>query len=206
MPGARSARRLPAGQVVLATGNAGKQRELTALLGPLGFELILQTALNIESAEETGDTFQANALLKARHAARLAGLPALADDSGIEVDALGGRPGVWSARYAGAGATDADNNAKLLAELGNLPLPQRTARYRCVIALVADADDPEPLLAQGAWEGCIGDTPRGTGGFGYDPLFWPQGLNRTAAEMPAADKNAVSHRGLALAALLAQLR
>jgi XTP/dITP diphosphohydrolase len=206
MPGARSARRLPAGQVVLATGNAGKQRELAALLAPLGFELVLQTALNIESAEETGQTFQANALLKARHAARLAGLPALADDSGIEVDALGGRPGVWSARYAGVGATDADNNAKLLAELGNLPPPQRTARYRCVIAFVADADDPEPLLAEGAWEGSIGDAPRGTGGFGYDPLFWPRGLDRTAAEMPAADKNAVSHRGLALDALLAQLR
>ncbi|HXC60574.1 MAG TPA: RdgB/HAM1 family non-canonical purine NTP pyrophosphatase [Steroidobacteraceae bacterium] len=209
--GARTARRLPSGalagqRVVLATGNIGKQRELTALLGPLGFELVLQTALNIESAEETGDTFQANALLKARHAARLSGLPALADDSGIEVDALGGRPGVWSARYAGAGATDAANNAKLLAELADLPASRRTARYRCVIAFVADADDPEPLLAEGAWEGRIGEAPRGAGGFGYDPLFWPQGLNVTAAEMPAAEKNAISHRGLALTALLAQLR
>jgi len=206
MAGARIARRVLPGRVVLATGNAGKQRELTALLGPLGFDLVLQTALGIESAEETGATFAANALLKARHAARLARLPALADDSGIEVDALGGRPGVWSARYAGPDADDAANNEKLLAELAGVPLAQRTARYRCVIALVASADDPAPLLAEGVWEGRIGEAPRGEGGFGYDPLFWPLAMNLTAAELPSAGKNAISHRGGALAALLAQLR
>lgn len=211
MSGARTARRVLPGAptpqvVVLATGNAGKQRELAALLRPLGFELVLQTQLGIASAEETGTTFVENALLKARHASRLAQLPALADDSGIEVDALDGRPGVWSARYAGPDASDAANNDKLLAELSGVPPARRTARYRCVIAFVASADDPAPLLAEGAWEGRIGETPRGAGGFGYDPLFWPQGLDVTAAEMPAADKNAVSHRGLALAALLAKLR
>jgi len=207
MGGARTARPGPSGQVlVLATGNAGKQRELAALLGPLGFELVLQSALGIQSAEETGQTFAANALLKARHASRLARLPALADDSGIEVDALGGRPGVWSARYAGPDADDAANNEKLLAELAGVPTAGRTARYRCVIALVANADDPSPLLAEGAWEGRIGETPRGAGGFGYDPLFWPTGMNLTAAELPAAEKNAISHRGAALTALLAQLR
>lgn len=192
-------------RVVLATGNAGKQRELAALLAPLGIELILQTALGIPSAEETGTTFEANALLKARHAAREARLPALADDSGLEVDALEGRPGVWSARYAGPDASDEANNAKLLAELQGVPASRRTARYRCVIAFVRDADDAQPLLAQGAWEGRIGDAPQGTGGFGYDPLFWPEGLDVTAAQMEPSAKNAASHRGLALAELLRKL-
>jgi XTP/dITP diphosphohydrolase len=199
-------RRPTAGRVVLATGNAGKQRELAALLAPLGFELVLQTELGIASAEETGTTFIENALLKARHAARRARLPALADDSGIEVDALDGRPGVWSARYAGADASDAANNAKLLTELQGMPAARRTARYRCVITFVTDADDPSPLVAEGVWEGRIGETPRGTGGFGYDPLFWPQGMNVTAAELPPEQKNAISHRGTALAALLSKLR
>jgi XTP/dITP diphosphohydrolase len=192
-------------RAVLATGNAGKQRELAALLAPLGLEILLQTSLGIASAEETGTTFEANALLKARHAARESGLPALADDSGLEVDALDGRPGVWSARYAGPEATDAANNAKLLAELAGVPAARRTARYRCVIAFVRDADDASPLLAQGAWEGMIGEHPQGTGGFGYDPLFWPRGMNLTAAQMEAGAKNAVSHRGLALAELLRKL-
>jgi len=206
MSGAPTARRLPPGRVILATGNAGKQRELAALLGPLGFELVLQTQLGIASAEETGTTFAENALLKARHAARVAQLPALADDSGIEVDALDGRPGVWSARYAGADATDAANNARLLEELRDVPAARRTARYRCVMAFVAGADDASPLVAEGVWEGRIGETPRGAGGFGYDPLFWPQGMNLTAAELPAYEKNAISHRGTALAALLSGLR
>lgn len=196
----------PARRVVLATGNAGKQREFAALLAPLGITIVSQTGLGIEGAEETGDTFEANALLKARHAARAAGLPALADDSGIEVDALGGRPGVWSARYAGPGASDADNNAKLLAELAGVAGTARSARYRCVIAYVRGADDPKPLLASGSWEGRIAETPAGQGGFGYDPLFIPEGLAITAAEMTPADKNAVSHRGRALAALLDALR
>lgn len=192
-------------RLVLATGNAGKQRELAALLEPRGWSLVLQTALGIGSAEETGTTFEANALLKARHAARLSGLPALADDSGIEVDALGGRPGVHSARYAGPGATDADNNALLLAELGGVPDARRQARYRCVVAYVRSADDPAPLLARGAWEGRIASAPAGQGGFGYDPLFIPEGMDMTAAQMPPEAKNAASHRGQALAALLSLL-
>lgn len=198
-------RELPA-RAVLATGNAGKQREFAALLAPLGMQVILQSALGIAPANETGDTFEANALLKARHAARESNLPALADDSGLEVDALEGRPGVWSARYAGADADDAANNAKLLAELTGVPPERRSARYRCVIAFVRNADDPEPLVARGEWEGRIGEAPQGTGGFGYDPLFWPQGLSMTAAQMEPAAKNAVSHRGAALAQLLRMLR
>jgi XTP/dITP diphosphohydrolase len=193
-------------RVVLATGNAGKVREISALLAPLAIEIVPQTAYGIVSAEETGDTFEANALLKARHAAHSARLPALADDSGIEVDALGGRPGVWSARYAGPGASDADNNALLLQELAGVPAARRTARYRCVIAYVSDAADPQPLLACGSWEGTIGSAPLGTGGFGYDPLFIPAGATLTAAQMSAADKNAVSHRGAALAELVRLLR
>jgi XTP/dITP diphosphohydrolase len=189
-------------RVVLATGNAGKVRELAALLAPLGMEIVPQTALGIASVAETGDTFVANALLKARHAARAAQLPALADDSGIEVDALGGRPGVWSARYAGSAASDADNNALLLKELAGVPLARRTARYRCVIAYVREPDDPAPLLALGDWEGVIATVPAGAGGFGYDPLFIPVGREGTAAQMSAADKNRVSHRGKALAELL----
>jgi XTP/dITP diphosphohydrolase len=189
-------------RVVLATGNAGKQREFAALLAPRDFEVVLQTTLGIDSADETGTTFEANALIKARHAARAAGLPALADDSGLEVDALDGRPGVWSARYAGPAATDADNNALLLHELRDVPAGARRARYRCVIAWVSHADDPAPLIAAGSWEGAIAMAPAGEGGFGYDPLFIPEGLAISAAQMTAADKNAVSHRGVALAELL----
>lgn len=193
-------------RVVLATGNAGKLREFSALLAPLGLTIVTQDSLGIASAEETGNTFEANALLKARHAAQAAGLPALADDSGLEVDALGGRPGVFSARYAGPGATDAANNNLLLAELGALAAPARGARYRCVIAWVRHAGDPEPLLAHGVWEGSIATTASGSGGFGYDPLFVPQGMEITAAQMDPAAKNAVSHRGQALAAMLRLLR
>lgn len=193
-------------RVVLATGNPGKQREFAALLAPLGFEVILQTTLGIVPADETGDTFDANALIKARHASAIAGLPALADDSGLEVDALGGRPGVWSARYAGPDATDADNNARLLREMSGVAPPLRTARYRCVIAWVNSANDPAPLLARGAWDGRIALTPAGEGGFGYDPLFVPEGSLRTAAQLAPADKNAVSHRALALAGLLRLLQ
>jgi XTP/dITP diphosphohydrolase len=193
-------------RVVLATGNAGKQREFAALLAPLGIEIVLQAEFGIEPPPETGDTFEANALIKARHAARVAGLPALADDSGIEVDALGGRPGVHSARYAGEKASDADNNALLLAELSGKPAGSRTARYCCVVAYVRFADDPAPMFARGSWEGRIGTTPAGDGGFGYDPLFIPAGMEITAAQMAPADKNAVSHRGLALAALLRMMR
>jgi XTP/dITP diphosphohydrolase len=192
-------------KLVLATANAGKQRELAALLAPLGFETMLQSALGIDSIAETGATFEANALLKARHAASRARLPALADDSGLEVDALDGRPGVWSARYAGAAASDADNNARLLSELADIPPERRAARYRCVLVLVRTAGDTAPLIASGRWEGRIATRPAGSGGFGYDPLFVPEGHDATAAELPAERKNALSHRATALAALLAQL-
>ncbi len=193
-------------QVVLASSNAGKLRELAAVLAPLQLELITQGSLAIPAPEETGTTFLDNALLKARHAARLCGLPALADDSGLEVDALGGRPGVWSARYAGAGATDEQNLALLMHELVGVGKDKRTARYRCVIVLVKAAADPVPAIAHGSWEGHIALKRRGTGGFGYDPVFVPAGGTLTAAELPAADKNLVSHRGRALRALIAMLR
>jgi XTP/dITP diphosphohydrolase len=161
--------------------------------------------LGIVPAEETGTTFEANALLKARHAAAQAGLPALADDSGLEVDALAGRPGVYSARYAGPAASDDDNNALLVRELAAVPEAQRTARYRCVLALVRAPDDPAPLLAEGSWEGRIALEPAGQGGFGYDPWFIPAGHSVTSAQLTAATKNALSHRGKALQALIARL-
>ena len=192
-------------RVVLATANPGKQREFATLLAPRGFELVLQSDLGIEGVEETGNTFEDNALLKANHAAAASGLPALADDSGLEVDALGGRPGVWSARYAGVAATDEQNNARLILDLEGVPDEQRTARYRCVLALVRGSSDTQPILAQGSWEGRIGHQPMGTGGFGYDPYFIPDGLNCTAAELSSARKNALSHRGAALRDLIARL-
>ncbi len=191
--------------VVLASSNAGKLRELAALLAPLQLELRAQGALGIEAPAETGSTFLDNALLKARHAAQRAGLPALADDSGLEVDALDGRPGVWSARFAGAGASDAQNLQHLLAELAARPGRARTARYQCVIVFVRDAADAAPLIARGSWEGSITEAPRGSGGFGYDPVFVPQGLHATAAELAPQQKNRVSHRGQALRALIAML-
>jgi XTP/dITP diphosphohydrolase len=189
-------------RVVLATGNAGKQRELAALLAPYGLDLILQSRLCIAPIAETGATFEANALLKARNAASASGLAALADDSGLEVDSLGGRPGVQSARYAGENATDEQNNALLLQELAGKTGPLRAARYRCVIVFLRSADDPAPLVASGTWEGRIAAAPRGDGGFGYDPLFIARGFTATVAQMSQADKNAVSHRGKALRHLL----
>ena len=201
-----------ASRVVLASANAGKQREFAELLGALGIELILQSALGIASIAETGSTYEANALLKARHAADLSGLPALADDSGLEVDTLGGAPGVHSARYAGEGASEQDNNARLLAQLLSVPQAARTARYRCVLALVRTADDPAPLLAYGSWPGSIAPSPRGEGGFGYDPLFIPErpfmaGREpQTAAQMPLALKNRLSHRATAMRSLMQALQ
>ncbi len=192
-------------RVVLATGNRGKLAEMRAILAGSGIEVLPQSDFGIEPPVEDGDSFAANALIKARHAARLAGLPAIADDSGLEVDALGGRPGIHSARYAGPGASDADNNRKLLEELAGVPAGRRGARYRCAMAWVDRADDPAPRVFEAAWEGAIGGAPRGDGGFGYDPLFLVAGGSRTAAEMPAAEKNRVSHRGQALAALVAAL-
>jgi len=204
---------MTAQRVVLATGNAGKLREFAALLAPAGFVFEPQSAFGIEPPEETGDTFLANALLKARYAARLSGLPAMADDSGLEVDALGGAPGVRSARYAEDGAGDASatmprdeaNWRKLLAALAGVPDAARRARFRCCIVLVRDADDPAPVVGEGAWEGRILDAPRGDGGFGYDPVFAPVDPafgGRSVAELDAADKNLHSHRAAALRALL----
>jgi len=193
-------------RVVLASGNKGKLRELALLLAPLGYELIAQSALGIETPPETGDSFAANALLKARFAASASNLPALADDSGIEVDALGGRPGIYSARYAGEGASDQDNLRKMLGEMRGVPEGKRTARYQCVIAFVSTPDDRDPILANGTWEGSLISEPRGLGGFGYDPIFIPGGFDRTAAELNPVEKNSLSHRGQALRALVAQLQ
>jgi XTP/dITP diphosphohydrolase len=191
-------------RVVVATGNRGKLRELAALLVPLGVELVPQSDFGIEPPPETGATFLENALIKARHAARITQLPAIADDSGLEVDALGGAPGVHSARFAGESASDAENNEKLLGALASVPHEKRTARYRAVIVFVSGPNDLMPLIGEGAWEGHIGLAPRGAGGFGYDPLFEPAGSTGTAAELTPAAKNAVSHRGAALRALLAR--
>jgi XTP/dITP diphosphohydrolase len=184
-------------RIVLATGNRGKARELQSMLGA-DWVVVLQSELGVESVEETGVTFAENALLKARHAAAVTGLPALADDSGLEVDALGGAPGVRSARYAGPTASDADNVDLLLAELAGVPAARRTARFRCVLALVRVAADPAPVLAEGCWEGRITEAPRGLTGFGYDPVFEDPETGLTAAELAPAAKNARSHRGQAL--------
>ena len=193
-------------RVVLASGNSGKLRELGSLLAPFGFDLVAQSTLGVETPAETGKTFAQNALLKARHAAATTNLPALADDSGIEVDALGGRPGIYSARYAGEGANDQANLRKMLDEMRDVPAPQRTARYQCVIAFVTTATDPAPILASGTWEGTLIHDPRGLGGFGYDPIFVPSGFDRTAAELDPGEKNSLSHRGQALRALVTQLQ
>lgn len=192
-------------KLVLATGNRGKQRELQALLAPWGIQTVLQADLGVDSVEETGDSFVANAVLKARHAAQATGLPALADDSGLEVDALGGAPGVRSARFAGEHASDEANLALLLQRLAPFAETTCTARYQCVIAFVRGADDAAPLLASGVWEGRIIREPRGSGGFGYDPAFVPLGSELTVAEWDSAAKNAVSHRGQALQALRERL-
>jgi XTP/dITP diphosphohydrolase len=193
-------------RVVLASGNSGKLRELGTLLAPFGFDLVAQSTLGVETPEETGKTFAENALLKARHAAAITNLPALADDSGIEVDALGGRPGIYSARYAGEGASDQANLRKMLDEMRDVPAPHRTARYQCVIVFVTTAKDLTPILANGSWEGTLVSTPRGLGGFGYDPIFVPRGFDRTAAELDPGEKNSLSHRGQALRALVTQLQ
>jgi XTP/dITP diphosphohydrolase len=189
---------------VLASNNEGKLREFRRLLAPLSIEVIAQRELGIPEADEPHVTFVENALAKARHASAHARLPALADDSGVCVRALAGAPGVQSARYAGEPRSDARNNAKLLAELAGVA--DRRAHYVCVLVLVRHAEDPEPVIAEGAWHGRIIDTPRGTGGFGYDPHFLDEATGLTGAEMPLAQKNLVSHRGKALRALLERLR
>jgi XTP/dITP diphosphohydrolase len=193
-------------RVVLATGNPGKLKEMRDILAGHGLEVVAQSDLGIAPPVEDGDTFITNARLKARHAAALSGLPAIADDSGLEVDALGGQPGLHTARYAGPDADEHANNDKLLAELAGIPAARRGARYRCAMVFLRNAADPAPIVAEASWEGRIGFERRGTGGFGYDPLFIVAGGSHTVAEMPAAEKNRVSHRGQALIALAAKMQ
>jgi XTP/dITP diphosphohydrolase len=207
---------VPSRPLIVATSNPGKLREFGALLSDLPFELHSLGEVGVASPEESGASFLENALLKARHAAAAAsaagfrgapeaGVAAIADDSGLEVDTLGGAPGIFSARYAGAGADDAANNAKLLSALAGTPLELRRARYRCALVLVFAPSDPAPLIAEGVWEGAILESPRGSGGFGYDPYFWLPDLGMTAAELAPSDKNRLSHRGIAMRALRDQL-
>ena len=192
-------------ELVLASGNAGKLAELRELLGGGRYVLRAQSEFDVDDAEETGLTFVENALLKARHASRATGLPALGDDSGLCVDVLGGAPGLYSARYAGIHGDSAANIARLLRELDGVADAARTARFHCVLALLHSHDDPRPLIVEGSWEGRILRTPRGDRGFGYDPVFLDPENAMSAAELEPAIKNAISHRGRALAALKARL-
>lgn len=192
-------------KIVIASDNAGKLEEFGALLNNCGLDPVAQSQFNVGNVEETGLSFVENAILKARNASRQTGMPSLADDSGLEVDALNGAPGIYSARYAGEGANEDDNNRKLLQQLKGVPFESRTARYRCLIVLMHHANDPTPMICQGSWEGRIGAKPQGDGGFGYDPLFIPHGNNVTAAQLSVEEKNSVSHRAAAMRVLLQQL-
>ena len=192
-------------KVVLASGNKKKLAEMQQILAPHGFELIPQNGFHITQAEETGLTFVENALIKARHAAQCTGLSAIADDSGLEVDALQGAPGIYSARFSGADATDENNNRRLLTELQDVPEDQRTARYQCVIVFLRHANDPTPIITRGTWEGRILSAPRGDGGFGYDPLFFLPDHKKTAAQLIPQEKHRLSHRGKALSRLAEEL-
>jgi len=196
---------MPMKKIVLATSNRGKLAEMQPLLADAGFELVTQGELGVPDAIEDGYTFIENALIKARHAAAMTGLPALADDSGLIVDALHGAPGLISAHYAGVHGDAAGNIRKLLAELRGIPEAQRGARFISVIVLLRHPHDPQPLIAEGLWEGRVLETPRGDGGFGYDPVFFDPALGLTAAQLPAEVKNRVSHRGRALALLREKL-
>lgn len=192
--------------LVLATGNTGKVREMADLLAGPGIRVHAQSEFEVPAAAETGLSFVENALLKARQAARFTDLPALADDSGLCVDALHGAPGIYSARYAGEDASDENNNRKLLERLGDLPDRQRTAFFHCALVLVRNAQDAVPFICQASWHGRILHAPRGEGGFGYDPLFLPNGQTRTSAELDPAEKNRISHRGQAMRLLLEALQ
>jgi XTP/dITP diphosphohydrolase len=192
-------------RVVVASGNAGKLKEIRHILEGLDLEILPQSEFNMEAAAETGETFVENAILKARHACRHTGLAAIADDSGLEVDALGGAPGVYSARYAGSGAGDRANLELLLERMTGVVQEDRTARFHCAMVYMRNAEDPVPVIAQAAWEGVIGFEPRGDNGFGYDPVFLVPGSGRTSAELPPETKNRISHRGMALRRLLALL-
>ncbi|MBE3672092.1 RdgB/HAM1 family non-canonical purine NTP pyrophosphatase [Pseudoalteromonas distincta] len=190
--------------LVLATGNPGKVKELANMLSSLNINVVPQSDFNVGEAAETGTTFVENAIIKARHAAKITGMPAIADDSGLEVDGLNGAPGVYSARFAGPGASDQDNIDKLLVDLGDNPI--RSARFWCVLVLMRHADDPTPLICSASWEGEITLTQNGNGGFGYDPVFFVAEKNCTSAELTKEQKNAVSHRGQALQKLLLELQ
>ena len=195
----------PTKALVLASGNAGKLRELAAMLQPLGWAVRPQGDWRLDEVAEDGLSFIENALIKARHAARVTGLPALGDDSGLVVDALDGRPGIYSSRYAGESADDQANNRKLLRELSGVEERARGAHFYCAMALMRHANDPTPLLATGRWRGRILESPAGSGGFGYDPLFQVPEQGCSSAELPTAVKNRLSHRGQALAALIRQI-
>jgi len=192
-------------KLVIASGNKGKLRELAALLEPLDYQVHTQSEFNVPDIAETGTTFVENAIIKARHAAEITGLPAVADDSGIEVDALDGAPGVYSARFSAPDASDEKNNALLVEKLRNVPESERGARYRAVIVYMRHAKDPSPIICEGSWEGRIVLEPRGQGGFGYDPYFYLDTHQCTSAELTAAQKNAISHRGQALQQLVRRL-
>ncbi|WIM04608.1 MAG: RdgB/HAM1 family non-canonical purine NTP pyrophosphatase [Candidatus Nitricoxidivorans perseverans] len=191
-------------KLVLASNNPGKLREFSALLATVDFEVLPQARFNVPEAEEPHGTFVENAIAKARHAAKLTGLPALADDSGICVEALGGAPGVYSARFAGEPKSDQRNNERLIADLAGKA--DRRAHYYCILVFVRHADDPQPIIAEGEWWGEIVDTPKGENGFGYDPYFWLPEFGCTAAELPSEKKNGISHRGIALAKLMERLK
>ncbi len=193
-------------QLVLASGNEKKLREIASIMQPFGYDLIKQAELGVDEADETGTTFVENAIIKARHAAAITGLPAIADDSGLEVDALQGAPGVYSARFSGSNATDDSNNALLVEKLQSVPESARSARYRAVIVFMSHAADASPVICEGSWEGHIILSPRGNSGFGYDPYFYLQELGCTAAELPGEQKNRISHRGQALALLQQRLQ
>ena len=192
-------------QIVLASNNQGKVREIGQMLAELELEVVPQSTFNIEDAEETGLTFVENAIIKARHASAAAGLPAIADDSGLEVDALNGAPGIYSARYAGKGASDEQNLQKLLNELENIPEEKRTARFQCLMVYMRHAQDPTPIICQGTWEGIITMEPRGDNGFGYDPVFFVPDHQCTSAQLAPKVKNQLSHRGQALCLLVEAL-
>ncbi len=192
-------------KIVLASSNSGKILEIRKLLECTAHEIVSQAEFGIRDAVENGDSFQANALIKARHASKHSCLPAIADDSGLCVDFLNGAPGIYSARYAGDSATDRQNIDKLLARLAGKPCIDRTARFQCTIAMVMSADDPNPMICQGIWPGRITESPRGHNGFGYDPVFYIPEMNCTSAELDADTKNRISHRGRALRKLSARL-
>jgi XTP/dITP diphosphohydrolase len=193
-------------KIVLASNNAGKVREINQILADLDFEVVPQAEFDIPEADETGLTFVENAILKARHAASLSGLPAIADDSGLEVDALHGAPGIYSARYAGVGASDTDNLNKLLEAMQGVPEAERTARFQCLMVFMRHGEDPTPLICQGTWEGRILETAQGDGGFGYDPVFYVPERDCSSAQLDAETKNRLSHRGKALKQLLAAMQ